>query len=364
MASALNLAAVHRVHSGFGQDAKQLDLLKLTTVRQLRRKLADPATESVLAATLMLCYSEIIAGQEGEGSWRPHLEGAATLLSQDTRAWTVHSEDRAIAFIAKCFVSLAAIANISGKPPTETVSKQAVLMLGGSTSSPPYIDNFLSYSFELVPVICQVGSLLRDSQHLSADPIAVGEIESKGIHLIQKIEAMIARAQNIQRLTEAEAESTAYKQENFYVNECFHLAVILQIQMRIRRISPATEEVQTILQRILSLLSKTPLHSGPCLGVVLFFPLFTAGCCAIHAIDRMQIQVMLQRMIMDLGFANLWHGMGLLHKLWSHENGSIVSESPIFWDVIIGTSLDKSPHQEKHCMSNFVADGNPDIILY
>jgi hypothetical protein len=314
------------------QNVKQLALLQVITVEQLRVRLSDNSTESVMAAIMMLCYSEVISGRGKEYSWRLHLEGAASLLSRDTSTWTIYGPDRTRAFIAKCFVSLVAIANISGRPPSAMVSKQGLRLTGGESST-ACIDDFLAYSSELVQKFFEIGTLIQHSAAISeTDSLGATQIELRSLMMMQELNAMINRA-STDTLDKLPPD---LKEEYLCVNESYHHAAVLQIQLRVRRIKPGNEEIQSTVQRILNLISQIELHSGPCLGVVLYFPLFTAGCCSTRWADREWIQGMLQRMVENIGFANLQQGIDLLRKYWLCCDQYGESRPAISWEAFIG----------------------------
>jgi len=142
MTALLNLAAIHWANFGFMHSTKELTILQCAALKQLGFELSQPTNEATLAAALLLCYAEVISGKEGNSSWRLHLEGAATLLG----AWSGHLASHSNSFIARCFVLLAALANISRLPPSRTVREQALQMSGyGLLTS--HIDNSLSYPY-------------------------------------------------------------------------------------------------------------------------------------------------------------------------------------------------------------------------
>lgn len=166
MASVLNLAAVHRVTAGLPQCTKQLALLRVVSVEQLRSQLdltSGPPTEATMASILMLCYSEVVSGGERSYSRSLHLEGAASLLSLALSVWKLDSGDSTKRFIGKCFVSLVSLANMSVSPPTALVSNLAVQIVGEKNPH-PLVDNFIAYSTALVPVFQEFGDLLRTRQ--------------------------------------------------------------------------------------------------------------------------------------------------------------------------------------------------------
>ncbi|KAL4994058.1 hypothetical protein BDV10DRAFT_189393 [Aspergillus recurvatus] len=192
--SVLSLAAVHRRQCGLGQDAKQLVALEVAAIGQLRAGFAGRPTESLIADILMLCYSEVIAGREKNSSWRLRLEDAASLLSCDSSVWSIYSLSRSTALIARCFVSLVAVANMSRRPPSALLSDQGLRQIGGGTPT-TYSDDFLGYSSDLVPKFCEIGTLIAERAHLSGkESPGVAQLDLKSVALIQELIAMIDKA--------------------------------------------------------------------------------------------------------------------------------------------------------------------------
>ncbi|KAL4751790.1 fungal-specific transcription factor domain-containing protein [Aspergillus terricola var. indicus] len=285
-----------------------------------------------MASILLLCYAEVIAGREKEHSWRLHLEGAASLLSCDSSIWSIYSAIRCRALIARCFVSLVAMAHISGRPPSAVSAAQGLRLIGGGTLT-PYLDDFLGYSPDLVYKFCEIGTLISQRAHLVAgkDLLSTRQLDLKSTSLIRELDAMINRAH---------AVLPAGNQEHIFANESYHHAAILQIQLRVRRLSPADDHVQNTVQRIISLLSRISLHSGPCLGVVLYFPLFTAGCCSTRQADRDRISAMLQQMVQIFRFRNIQRGIEVLKGFWLQWDQYRESTLSTPWETFIDENYD------------------------
>lgn len=86
LAAILCLASAHRYNLGLHQDTAEIEYWKDMSMGHLRRPgvQEDGFTENVCAATaLMLCICDIILNAGRTSSWRLHLQGAFTILSQD-----------------------------------------------------------------------------------------------------------------------------------------------------------------------------------------------------------------------------------------------------------------------------------------
>ncbi|KFA45681.1 hypothetical protein S40293_08020 [Stachybotrys chartarum IBT 40293] len=336
MASVLNLAAVHRVTAGLPQCTKQLALLRVVSVEQLRSQLdltSGPPTEATMATILMLCYSEVVSGGERSYSWRLHLEGAASLLSRALSVWKLDSGDSTKRFIARCFVSLVSLANMSVSPPTALVSNLAVQIVG-EKGPDPHVDSFTAYSTALFPVFHEFGDLVRARREDAGNV----NIPERALRLMQQLELLNTNAAH----RDSDFVAPAQSQEYGKVNEAYHHAAILQIQQRLLAVPATTKRLQETLRVLLGILSSVELTNEPCPGVVLFFPTFAAGCAATLSTDRNRVRDILKAMMERYRLANVEHGINVLEKLWSMEKTGIRG---LCWENMTGESesMDQAP---------------------
>ncbi|KAH7128982.1 fungal-specific transcription factor domain-containing protein [Dactylonectria macrodidyma] len=341
MASILSLCAIHRANLGLAQCPEQLAVLQVIAVKKLRSNLSGVPTEASMASVLMLCYSELIHGREKGYSWRSHLEGAASLFDQQSSTWSVDSPNSTASFIARCFVSLAALANVSGSPPSKTVTKQARRMMGRNIPAPG-IDDFTAYSSDLAYILFNIGDLVTEKLYLSTHESMNGaiQLEVRSLELIHRLNFMAQKYQQRQENITFHDVQPKPKQEYLSINEAYHLAAALQIHKQIRGMSSAAREIQHLVHRILDLLSDIKLHSGPCIAVVLFFPVFSAGCGAVDSIDRQRVRDLLNVMIKSLGFVNIKQGLDLLETLWSQQDQYGETETNNSWVDFINANVD------------------------
>lgn len=361
MASMLSLAAVHRVNAGLTQNPKQLALLQVVAVEQLRSKVFYTfgcPTDDITATVLMLCYSDIVAGGDRAHSWRLHLEGAASLFGRDTSAWTTNSRNPTKVFLDRCFVSIVALANVSGYPPTEAVSTQALRMIE-KDDHPGYIDEFTAYSTDLVQIFVEIGTLLRN-RHGVSNKAKLQEDES--LKLVQRVQTMVNGEQPALEKGVLSTLSSTRKEEYLKINESYHQAALLHIYQRIRGLQSSAAEVQEIVHRILTLLSGVKLLNGPCPGIVCLFPLFSAGCGAVEPGDRKQVRTLLTDMVKMFGINTVQHSLKVLEALWTHRDVYGESETSIAWETFIGKHLDALSLDIVE--AEFYLDENIDLILY
>lgn len=334
MASMLALAASHRANAGLDQSSAQLALLHSVAAEKLRSSIASNVgrpTEGTLATILMLCLTDVVSQERKTNSWRLHLEGAASVLRQDSSGWTVRSQDPIKAFIAKCFVSLVALANFSPCAPSEAVSRQ-VLLMASDDSEAPHIDEFTAYSTSLVYVFAEAGSLLREQSEKGQ---STQQIELRTRDLISQLRSKISLS-NINQGTEHFGVSSAHRLDYARINESYHHAALIQIYLRIRKLEPSADEIQQAVRRILELLSRVEIVVGPCPGTVMLFPIFSAGCAAVKVSDQDQVRDILQAMLDRYKIANVQHCMKLLETLWFEQGSTSHSQAAPIWTAFIG----------------------------
>lgn len=344
LAAVLTLAAVHRANVGLSQSKQQLAMLQMVSIQQLRLKLSAPPEMSLLAVVLMLCYSEVIGGRGHDCSWRLHLEGIAALFRFAPATWAVDSEDRPRAFISRCFVSLVALANVSAVPPTEAVAEQALRIISCQPIT-PFIDDFTAYSADLLRSLFEIGALIRDAQRENGMHTC---LEERSLRLIQQLRGMIDTSSSSLKHQLGEHLPLFRTKEYLYINEAYHHAAVIQLHLRIRQIPPSADIVQIIVRRVLSLLSRVEIHNGPCLGILLFFPIFSAGCGAIRATDRNQVRSLLGQMAGMVGFLNLKQGLQSLERLWSGQDLLGESRTNRSWVEFVGKSFNLAASVRSH----------------
>lgn len=348
MTSILTLAAVHRVSAGLNQSEVQLARLQVMAIEQLRSRLSNLSgspTEDIMATVLMLCYADIVGGGDKLNAWRSHINGAACLFSRDISQWSIRSQNPTRVFISKCFISLVALANVSGYPPTDFVSTTMLQMASGSN---PYIDEFTAYSTDLINVLSDIGALLRMAEiRLENNRIATGVhrrvLEKGSARIIWQLQSMIKAQSNLSKLDTMRLSSR--QREYLDINEAYHHAALLQVYQRILGMPLSANRVQETVHRIISLISGVRLQQGPCPGIALLFPVFSAGCAAIEDTYREKVLALMREMAGLYGIMNVRHCIKILETLWSRQDWHRETQYRLSW-------------------RDLTAEETPDVIIY
>lgn len=84
----------------------------------------------------------------------------------------------------------------------------------------------------------------------------------------------------------------------------------------------SANRVQKTVHRIISVISGIRLQQGPCPGIALLFPVFSAGCAAIENTYREKVLALMREMAGLYGIMNVRHCMKILETLLSRQIGT------------------------------------------
>lgn len=142
---------------------------------------------------------------------------------------------------------------------------------------------------------------------------------------------------NVKLSSPAIAKMPSARQEEYLaINESYHQAAILHVYQRVHGVSSSVDQIQKIVRRILSLVSRVGFHDGPCPVVMLFFPVFSAGCSAINAVDQQKLRTILQKLADSIGFCYIRRSIQILDALWSSKADNTIVEKDNCWEKFIG----------------------------
>lgn len=166
------------------------------------------------------------------------------------------------------------------------------------------IDEFTAYSTDLVQILIEFGTLLR-KRNLGLEDLEPGSLQMRAMNLAQRPHRMLDRGTG--NLGDRASLQLSYARRNEYirVDEGYHRALLIHIYQRLRGLPASSGEIQAIIRRLLDLVSSIKLHEGSCLGIVLLFPLFSAGVGAVHSEDRQRIRDLLTGMMDKFGLGNV-----------------------------------------------------------
>jgi len=344
LAAVLGLAAVHRKNAGLEQSDAQLAHLRTSSVKQFRLALAalkDTPDDSMAATTLALCLSDVVSGGDNSDSWRLHLDGAAALLDQTLTespgGYECAPSPSTRAFIWRWFVSFETIAHLCGKSSVSPKGSRIALRWTRLTGE-DYIDDFIGFSTKLVPVFAEINQLIverRSSQGNASSDTHNGMSEVMRDRCDRLIEDVSSMIENDNPKFRAEAEdflTPTGRSDLVKLDETYHHVALLQIYQRLLDLPSATSITQLSVKVIISLVSDMTVLRGPCPGVALLQPLFTAGCAAIDAVDRRRIIDLLNIVGQYYKLGNVQRSKEFLEDLWSYRDDQCDRSGRLKWD--------------------------------
>jgi hypothetical protein len=327
------------------QDRASFFLRKALT--GLRKAMNDPnqaPSFSTICTVLFLCTNEVMAGNNT--AMRAHLRGAENLLSLalgKPRHEAVNNLDDKKRFLIRWFAVVDILASIMSLDKTSSSSGQfwRIEAPPSIPSSPQYIDEFVGFSLELMPILARIGRMARLQRRRK---VLESSLESAGFHYTemqtdldmllsdnillteQQLTLLFTRASSPLLSQHNTPDTATLSDEAVYVHQMFVHAALLHLYRRVQDLQPNDPKPAQALSAMLSLLAKLRPESPA--NVLILWPLFTAGCEAEHVLLRNYIEACMNR-IRNYGWGNADAALGALRAYW-HADGS--GER---WDVFL-----------------------------
>ncbi|KAK2023584.1 C6 zinc finger domain-containing protein [Colletotrichum zoysiae] len=270
----------------------------------LRQALSDREkiiSNTSLATAIMLASLEIISPTAFgyDIPWQRHLSLARDLMWRrlaDLRS-TAHGvdEDRVCAFLWSWFAYLDVLGCLSGGTPDEDSSRFWLLeyMMHGASEYRYEIDCIMGFTTSCVQILAQIADLARrcdEHRFTSSSPSPSAwtpgpafvqrakQLEQELLHSMNQPSLPCKHIQNV------EAKD---RQAMVLVNEAFHWAGLIHLHKRV--LSKPTEhaDVQEAVGSIIACLES--IQPGGSAETGFLFPMFTAGCNALHEDQRSKI---------------------------------------------------------------------------
>ncbi|KAI1609229.1 fungal-specific transcription factor domain-containing protein [Exophiala viscosa] len=334
LSAILGLSAIHQISLGSYADEAYLAQLRFTSLQQLRlQNIGHNASvdEQSIATALMLCLCDILAGGEKPRSWRLHLQGAATMISN---YFSNHEPDSGnILVLWRLWKSLQSLSLLLGNSSLETAARPALTLAPPNESH--YIDVYDGFSTKLLPVVDEVDTLYAESQALQKLELALGNDDSavkvlRNAHTTRS-EALVAKINSMLDDPVIELDPTSEYSDTssdfFCLNEAYHVAVLLQVYQRVMNVPITDAAVQSAVKRGVSCLKQITLHDFASPGVATLQPLFIIGCAAHEQEDRLFVMDWVEKMRQRYALRNTDSARDFLLELWQ-ERDSLGSSGP------------------------------------
>ncbi|KAL1952669.1 hypothetical protein VTO42DRAFT_4551 [Malbranchea cinnamomea] len=382
LAALLACAATHRLSLGLPQSQTQLDFLKCVSLQQLRAVLAQPGrpvTEAVIATTLTLCTADIISDGRKPGSWRLHLQGSAAIIGEHLQHIRDSSEEltSSESLLWRWYLSIEALSLLCGNlaispSPSSRISLQMRRMINDNE-----IDDLAGFSTSLIPVFSDINLLAMESiQQQSPSPshspwpsppsqpsvqpypsppppdivdldstareaaAAAGAgvsndlIRSRCYRLISDVRSMLASHEPRFRPLVDASLSSLHKLDFVTLDETFHHVALLHLYRRVLNLPSSSVLVQSSVKAIIDRLADMHFVHGPCPGVAVLQPVFTAGCEACEPCERDGIRSLLQQLGRRYG-SSVGNIRRFLEALWALRDERGDKEGRMRWDEVM-----------------------------
>ncbi|KAH0257092.1 hypothetical protein KCU91_g16565, partial [Aureobasidium melanogenum] len=305
----------------------------------LRKAMNDPTEApafSTICTVLFLCTNEVMAGNTM--AMRTHLNGAEHLLSLalgKSRHEAVADLDDQKLFLIRWFAVVDIFASIMSLDKT-TSSDGQFWSIGApsSTPSPQYIDEFVGFSLELMPVLARIGRMARLQRRRKSLGSSLGSGYAEmadDLDMLLADNILLTEQQLSLLFTRASSPSLSHTQdpvlvvEAVYVHQMFVHAALLHLYRRVQELPELDPKPAVALASMLDLLGKLRPESPA--NVLILWPLFTAGCEAEDPQLRDYIEACMNR-IRNYGWGNADAASAALRAYWDQGNGER-------WDVFL-----------------------------
>lgn len=304
----------------------------------LREAMNDPEEACqfpTISTVLALCTNDVMEGDLK--AWKAHLRGAEQLLSlavgKSKESATI--TDPATLFLIKWFAALDLFAGISSLEKS-LVSDGRYWSIGSSADgSAQYVDDFVGFSLELMPILSRIGRMARLQQRrkhlgssLGSDYAEMADdldslLSDNVSHTETQLNALFERVSSPSIIG---AFPAILAEEATLVHQLFVYAALLHLYRRVQELPkdhPKPEHAMSMIVGIIGLVRpESPAN------ILILWPLFSAGC---ETDDPVRRQIIMRRM-MEMRM----HGMGNVAKALKVMERYWESDTDERWDVFLG----------------------------
>lgn len=309
----------------------------ITGLRTAMNTPSEATNFSTICTVLFLCTNEVMAGNTE--AMRTHLRGAEHLLSLSlgkTRHEPVSGLDDKKLFLVRWFAVVDIFASIMSLDKTSTSDGQFWSIGLPTTNSALYIDEFVGFSLELMPVLARIGRMARLQRRRKAlgSSLDSGYAEmADDLNMLLADNTHLTEQQLSHLLTRASSPSLIFQsqqdpillQEAVYVHKMFVQSTLIHLYRRVQELPETHPKPVSALSSLLELLGKLRPESPA--NILILWPLFTAGCEVADKELRAFIESCMNR-IRNYGWGNADAALNALRTYWDDGEGQR-------WDVFL-----------------------------
>lgn len=294
----------------------------------LRKAMNDPSQASnfsTICTVLFLCTNEVMAGNTV--AMRTHLRGAEHLLSLSlgkSRHEAVTGLDNKKLFLVRWFAVVDIFSSIMSLD--KTSSDGQFWSVGAPTGGSAYVDEFVGFSLELMPVLARIGRMarLQRRRKTMGSSLDSGYAEmADDLDMLLKDNILLTEQQLGLLFTRASSPSLLHTQdpvlveEAVYIHQMFVHSALLHLYRRVQELPEFDPKPAAALSSMLELLGKLRPESPA--NILILWPLFTAGCEADDPTLRVYIEACMNR-IRNYGWGNADAALEALRAYWDEGN--------------------------------------------
>jgi hypothetical protein len=233
---------------------------------------SNPIDETLLAACVIWCLTDVFACGQGASSWRVHLQGIRAILGgNDTSQQFVKGSGATYSAMRHLYFLYLSLQTLPHVPSLD--KNQNPMVSGAFDQIPegPSIDGFLGYSQELLHLLNRVNQL----SHRGEGPASwLPESDL----LLGRLKGMIIRDFKAPLDVSISSLSPEYAHEFLLCHKIFQQATLIHTYRRLYNMPSGSEPIQAAVKSIMEMVCDMA-QGQPCHAwVAMAMPLFTIGC--------------------------------------------------------------------------------------
>lgn len=302
-----------------------------SSIRSLAAGIGEMRTETALATTLALAFSE--SWDQHISTGIEHLRGAKILVKQAlsmNERKAIKGEDLLrLRFLCSTFVYMDVIARLTSVVDDDDnddflESLQATTLFNADTD----IDPLMGCAATLFPLIGRAANLCRKVRKHKSNSL---QLIAEAHNIKEKVEHWLPPPSNTFRLPE---DPTSDIQHALHTAEAYRYATLLYLHQAVPEL-PSLPSSQ-LARKVLTCLASVPLSSR--LVIVQIYPLLAAGCEIVDEEDRKWIEDRWLNMARRMWIGNIDRCWEVMQEVWSRRDLK-VANTPL--------KQDKGTHKRK-----------------
>lgn len=309
------IASMTAFHTSKERPALRVDGMEhmRSSIRSLATSIGDIRTDTALATTLVLAFSE--SWDQHISTGIEHLRGAKILVNQaliQHKKRPLIGDDLArLKFLCNTWVYMDVIARLTSVEDDEFNDFEDILSPLNTLNSTE-IDPLMGCASTLFPLIGRAANLCRRVRKVETNSI---QIISQAIELKEAIEQWSPPPGHT---FECPEDPTSEIQHGLQTAEAYRYATLLYLHQAVPEI-PSLTSAQ-LAKKVLVYLATVPLSSR--LVIVQIYPLLAAGCEAYETEDRQWVEERWNSMVSRMWIGNIDRCWEVMQEVWARRDAA------------------------------------------